>query len=63
MGGWGAVLLIGLMAAVVVVLVIGIGLMARGGEANRKYGNKMMVARVMLQGAALAVLAILLMMK
>ena len=63
MGGTGAVLLIGLMLATALVLVIGIALMARGGEANRKYGNKMMVARVALQAAALAVLAVLLMMK
>jgi len=61
MGTWGAILLIGLMLATALVLVIGIALMARGGEANRKYGNKMMVARVALQAAALAVLALLLM--
>jgi Hypoxia induced protein conserved region len=57
------VLLIGLMLATVVVLVIGIALMARGGEANRKYGNKLMVARVTLQALALGLVAILLMMK
>lgn len=60
MDGIGAILLIGLMAATALVLVIGITLMARGGEANRKYGNKMMVLRVTLQAAALAVVAILL---
>ena len=49
MGSFGVVLLIGLMGAVVVVLVTGIALMARGGEANRKYGNKLMTARVALQ--------------
>lgn len=59
----GLVMLIGLMMATVLVLVIGIGLMARGGEANEKYGNKMMVARVALQGAALSVLVLLLMLK
>lgn len=48
------------MAATVVVLVAGIGLMARGGEANKKYGNKMMVLRVTFQGLALAVVALLL---
>lgn len=61
--GAGFILLIGLMMATVLVLVTGIVLMARGGEANRKYGNKMMVARVALQGAALGVLVLLLMMK
>ncbi len=59
----GIVMLIGLMMATVLVLVIGIALMARGGEANAKYGNKMMVARVALQGAALTVLVLLLMLK
>lgn len=52
--------LLALMAATVLVLVIGIGLMARGGEANRKYGNKMMVMRVVFQALALAALAVLL---
>lgn len=61
MNNWGAVLLIGLMLATAIALIIGIFLMARGGEPNRKYSNKMMVARVALQGAALAVLALLLM--
>jgi hypothetical protein len=60
MHGPGAILLIGLMLATVVVLIVGIGLMARGGESNRKYGNKMMVARVALQGCAIAVLVVLL---
>jgi len=63
MGGVGFILLIGLMLATVVVLIIGITLMARGGEANNKYGNKMMVARVTLQGLALALVALLLLMK
>jgi len=35
--------------------------MARGGEANAKYGNKMMVLRVSLQGATLLLLAFLFM--
>jgi hypothetical protein len=63
MMGLGVGVLIALMLATVVVLVIGIVLMARGGEANRKYGNKMMVARVALQGAALAVVVVLLMVR
>ena len=58
-----AVILLGLMAATAIVLVIGIVLMAKGGEANRKYGNKMMVMRVSLQGLALATVALLLLMK
>lgn len=63
MGTLGPILLIGLMIATVAVLAIGIGLMARGGEANRKYGNKMMVARVALQAAAIGLLVVLLLMK
>lgn len=63
MGSLGAILLPLLMGATVIVLVIGILLMARGGEANRKYGNKMMVLRVTFQGLALALVALLLLMK
>lgn len=59
----GVALLIALMLATVVVLVAGIVLMAKGGEANAKYGNKLMVARVAFQGAALAVVVVLLMLK
>lgn len=48
-----------LMIATVVVLMIGIVLMARGGAVNEKFSNKLMVARVALQGTALLVLGIL----
>jgi hypothetical protein len=57
----GVALLIVLMLSTAGVLVTGIVLMAKGGEANRKYGNKLMVARVALQGAALAMVVLLLM--
>lgn len=56
-------LVIGLMMATVGVLVAGVIVMARGGETNRKYGNKMMVWRVGLQGLTLAVVVLLLMMR
>ncbi len=39
------------------VLILGILLMAKGGELNKKYGNKLMVARVSLQFAAIIILA------
>lgn len=41
------------LAAVVLVLIVGLIAMARGGEFNRKYGNKLMRARVALQAAAI----------
>lgn len=63
MAGLGAVALIGLMLATTVVLVLGIALMARGGDLNRKYGNKMMVLRVLLQGLAIALVVVLLALK
>ena len=59
----GVAVLMVLMLATVVVLVSGIVLMAKGGEANRKYGNKLMVARVAFQGAALLVVVALLMLR
>ncbi len=59
MGAFPVILLVGLMMATVAVLVGGIIVMARGGETNRKYGNKMMVARVALQGAAIVLVVLL----
>lgn len=55
----GNVLLLGAMGAVLVVLVLGIILMATGGEKNRQYGNKLMGLRVSLQALALLLLAVL----
>ena len=46
------------MIAVLIVLVLGIFSMAKGGEFNKKYGNKIMQARVILQGAALVLIAL-----
>ena len=42
------------LAAVCVAASLALGLlvMARGGETSRKYGNKLMQARVILQGVA-----------
>jgi hypothetical protein len=44
--------------AVLGVLALGILSMIKGGEFNKKYGNKLMQARVVLQGVALALLAL-----
>ncbi len=61
MAGVGTILILVLMVATMLVLGVGIFMMARGGEANAKYGNKMMVLRVTLQGATLVLLALLFM--
>ena len=41
--------------AVVVILAVGIGGFARGGEFNRKHGNRMMRWRLIAQAVAIAV--------
>ncbi len=43
---------------VLIILMIGIGVFTKGGEVNRKYGNRLMRYRIIAQ--ALAVLAIVL---
>ncbi len=45
------------MFAVLISLTLGLVSMARGGEFNQKYGNKLMRWRVILQGVALALFA------
>ncbi|MDJ0949498.1 MAG: twin transmembrane helix small protein [Alphaproteobacteria bacterium] len=59
MDGTANILLIVVLGAVLAVLVVGVAAMLKGGEFNRKYGNKLMRMRVLLQGAALLVLALL----
>ena len=46
------------LLAVVAVLFAGLFAMARGGEFNRKYGNKLMRWRVALQGSAIILIAL-----
>jgi len=41
------------MAALVVSLLAGVFFMAHGGEANRRYSNRLMRLRVALQGLAI----------
>lgn len=55
------ILVLGLMLATAAVLVVGIVVMARGGETNAKYSNKLMSLRVALQGGTLLLLALLFM--
>jgi hypothetical protein len=58
---FGTIILILLMLSVLGVLFTGIGAMLVGGEFNRKYGNKLMVARVTLQAMAIGMLLLLVM--
>ena len=46
------------MISVAVVMVLGIFSLSKGGDFNVKYGNKLMQARVYLQGLALVLLAL-----
>ncbi len=52
MGSFSLILMFIALASVLATLVIGVVGMARGGEFNRKYGNKLMRMRVVLQGVA-----------
>ena len=45
--------------SVIAVLVLGIISMMKGGEFNKKYGNKLMTARVVLQAITIILLLIL----
>ena len=50
------------MLATLVVLLAGIGMMMVGGKLNAKYGNKLMVARVSLQGLTVLLIGLLFLM-
>jgi xanthine/uracil permease len=45
--------IVGAMIAAVGALLLGVFSMAKGGEFNRKYGNKLMRLRIALQGLAI----------
>ena len=45
-----------LLAAVGIVLILGIGTLFRGGETSKKYSNKLMQLRVLLQFLAIIAL-------
>ena len=45
------------LISVIAVLILGVVSMLKGGELNKKYGNKLMMARVALQ--ALAVILVM----
>ena len=50
------ILSIALLIAVGIVLVLGIGTLFKGGEISKKYSNKLMQLRVLLQFVAILVL-------
>ena len=50
------ILSIALLMAVGIVLVLGIGTLFKGGETSKKYSNKLMQLRVLLQFVAILVL-------
>lgn len=59
MSGFIIVFLVIAMAATLGVLLFGVISMARGGEFNRRYSNKLMRMRIVFQGIALVLFAIL----
>ena len=52
------VLSITLLIAVGVVLILGIGTLFKGGKTSKKYSNKLMQLRVLLQFVAIVILII-----
>jgi len=52
------ILSITLLIAVGVVLILGIGTLFKGGETSKKYSNKLMQLRVLLQFMAIIILII-----
>jgi hypothetical protein len=53
------ILVLVLMLMTLLSLVAGVGMMMIGGKLNAKYGNKMMVARVSLQGLTVLLIGLL----
>ena len=49
---------IALLMAVAVVLILGIGTLFKGGSTSKKYSNKLMQLRVLLQFIAIVILII-----
>ena len=58
MGGFSDVILVVALLAVFGALAVGLIGMARGGEFNAKYGNKLMRLRVILQFLAIGLIAL-----
>lgn len=58
MSGFFFVAMIVAMLLTLAILIVGMVSMTKGGEFNAKYGNKLMKARVIMQGVALALFAL-----
>ncbi len=56
---WMGFAILGFVALTLMALLVGLGGFARGGEFNRRHGNRMMRFRVGFQLAALVLLAIM----
>ena len=50
---------VALLIAVAIVLILGIGTLFKGGSTSKKYSNKLMQLRVLLQFIAIIVLVLL----
>ena len=46
------------MLVTLAILIVGMVAMTKGGEFNAKYGNKLMKARVIMQGVSIALFAL-----
>ena len=58
MNSFSAVAVIVSVVALTIVMGLGIFSMIKGGDFNKKYGNKLMQARIVLQGLAVGMLAL-----
>jgi len=58
MSGFFVVMMVLAMIATLAVLIVGVVSMATGGEFHRRYANKLMRTRVLLQAIAIAFFAI-----
>ena len=59
---WLPVIIVAAMIAALGVLLMGVVSMAKGGDFNRKYGNKLMRFRIALQGLAILLFIIFMLM-
>lgn len=58
MGGFFFIAMIVAMFLTLAILIVGMVGMTKGGDFNAKYGNKLMQARVVMQGIAIAFFAL-----